>query len=68
MTASTRELHSNEILFAAAIGKVNLIQSSCICKMGLFDFIHAGLFFHLTDEGGGGGGISGKMAKADNST
>lgn len=32
MTASTRELHSNKILFADTIRKVNLIQSSCICE------------------------------------
>lgn len=44
-------LHSNQILFTAAIRKVNLIQSSCICKGALFDFYSCRFVFHLSDEG-----------------
>lgn len=78
MTANTCELHSNQILFAA-IGKVNLIPSSCKNGGGLFDFYACrdvvGFFFLSSNWRGGKGGkkkkgkeISGKMAKADNST
>lgn len=44
MTVNTCGLHSNKILFAAAIRKVNLIQSSSISKWGCLICIHAGLF------------------------